>query len=361
MRLLFLLSLVGLLGATSSPRQPADVSRDAAPAASVIAAFESADPTAAVISKADRPTCFGRRATLIGTSGDDEIFGTPQQDVIVARAGNDVVRARGNRDFVCGGPGDDRLNGGENGPDGRGDKISGDEGDDRISDGKGADDVLRGGSGDDHLRSRTRPASYTDSVRPRVLYGGPGADTVLGSADDALYGGPGPDRVTASGVFDGAMYGGPGVDVVTTATGGHNSIDLLADGDQILIRGQQAGSSVTLVYPHVREAIEVDLTAGTIRRVGAATGDVITYLTPAPTLVRVSGTFYDDRMSGTDNGEVLQGHFGNDTLSGLGGDDVLDGFDGDDVLDGGNGRDIVNGGWGSDTCVNAEDVTDCSP
>jgi Ca2+-binding RTX toxin-like protein len=362
MRYLFFLTIAVLLGATLSARVPADVSVNAAPAEPVVAVSETVDLAASVISVADRPTCFGRRATLVGTSGDDEIIGTSQTDVIVARAGNDVVRSRGNRDFVCGGHGDDRLNGGANASGGFGDNISGDEGNDRIlSDGKASNDVLRGGPGDDHLTTPTQPASYTDFVGPRVLRGGPGADTVVGSADDAVYGGPGPDRLTATGAFAGALQGGPGADVVTTAKRGDTGIDLLADGDQILIRAQQPGFTVSLFAPHVPVPIEVDLAAGTIRRVGAATGDVITHLTPGPTLVRVTGTFYNDRISGTDNGEILNGNFGNDILAGRGGDDFLDGFFGRDVLDGGDGHDVVDGGDGRDTCVNAEKVTDCSP
>jgi hypothetical protein len=33
------------------------------------------------------PTCFGRDATIVGTSGFDELIGTPESDVIVALGG----------------------------------------------------------------------------------------------------------------------------------------------------------------------------------------------------------------------------------------------------------------------------------
>jgi Ca2+-binding RTX toxin-like protein len=35
--------------------------------------------------------CMGRTATIVGTSGDDQLVGTPTSDVIVGRKGNEVV------------------------------------------------------------------------------------------------------------------------------------------------------------------------------------------------------------------------------------------------------------------------------
>ena len=121
--------------------------------------------------------------------------------------------------------------------------------------------------------------------------------------------------------------------------------------------------------------------AGIVRRVGAASGDVITYVgdRPPATFV-VYGTDGDDRMSSQAYGEdslyggkgndILAGRGGGDILSGDQGDDVLTGGDGndlliggagDDVLDGGYGRDQASGGRGRDTCTNAGDLTGCSP
>ena len=361
MRHLLFLTIAAMLGASMSPHAPADAPVPAASTESVAATSAVPDLAASVVSHADRPTCFGRRATLVGTSGDDEIFGTSKTDVIVALGGDDVVRARGGDDYVCGGPGDDRLVGGKSGnrpyPLG-GDRLSGDEGDDRIT-AKGMGGVLRGGPGDDYVATPTRPPRQVGSP-DRLLYGGPGADRLVGTADDIVSGGPGPDRLMARGVSVSTfLEGGPGGDVLTTAKGGETWIELRADGDQIRIRSERAGSYVLMYAPHIPEPIEVDLAAGTIRRVGAATGDVITHLTPVPTVIDVSGTFYDDRMSGTDNADILGGLFGNDILSGRGGDDFLDGSDGDDVLDGGDGKDEADGGPGRDTCVNAERLIGC--
>jgi Ca2+-binding RTX toxin-like protein len=80
--------------------------------------------------------CHGRRATRLGTFGNDSITGTPGRDVIVALSGNDRVWTRGGKDVVCGSRGRDRLDGGI--------------GDDQLW-GEFAPDVLFGGNGRDVL------------------------------------------------------------------------------------------------------------------------------------------------------------------------------------------------------------------
>jgi hypothetical protein len=70
--------------------------------------------------------CFGERATIVGTTGDNRLRGTGQTDVIVARGGHDIVFGRGgadrilgkgtypgNYEYAFGGPGSDRMRGGE--------------------------------------------------------------------------------------------------------------------------------------------------------------------------------------------------------------------------------------------------------
>jgi len=56
-------------------------------------------------------TCFGRVATVFGTSGDDVIDGTAKPDIIVGLGGNDRIRGLGGNDFICGGSGRDRIEG----------------------------------------------------------------------------------------------------------------------------------------------------------------------------------------------------------------------------------------------------------
>jgi hypothetical protein len=90
--------------------------------------------------------CKGKDATLVGTSGKDNIVGTSGNDVIVARGGNDRINAKGGKDLVCAGAGKDKVRGGG--------------GNDRLF-GQGGNDVLNGGAGKD------------------VCNGGPGKDKAI--------------------------------------------------------------------------------------------------------------------------------------------------------------------------------------
>jgi RTX calcium-binding nonapeptide repeat (4 copies) len=108
------------------------------------------------------PTCFGQRATIVGTHGNDTLVGTSHRDVIVGLGGDDHIDGRGGADLLCGGPGADR--------------IRGDSGDDQIRGGKG-DDVLQGGPGNDHLWGQAGRDS---------LSGGPGDDWLVGGPVKAV-------------------------------------------------------------------------------------------------------------------------------------------------------------------------------
>jgi len=55
--------------------------------------------------------CWGERATIVGTTGDDTLNGTAKLDVIVGREGNDKIYGSGGPDLICGGPGADSING----------------------------------------------------------------------------------------------------------------------------------------------------------------------------------------------------------------------------------------------------------
>jgi hypothetical protein len=99
--------------------------------------------------------CRGKRATLVGSRGNDRIAGTNGRDVIVALGGKDRVNGRGGNDLICGKGGKDRINGGA-GKDkikagGGADRVKGGGGADRIS-GGGGNDKLRGDGGTDKLR-----------------------------------------------------------------------------------------------------------------------------------------------------------------------------------------------------------------
>jgi uncharacterized delta-60 repeat protein len=59
-----------------------------------------------------RVRCQGRKATIVGTRGRDELTGTKHRDVIAALGGRDKVRGLAGPDLICGGPGRDTLLGG---------------------------------------------------------------------------------------------------------------------------------------------------------------------------------------------------------------------------------------------------------
>jgi beta-glucanase (GH16 family) len=106
-------------------------------------------------------TCFGHKATIVGTNGDDHLVGTAARDIVVAGRGHDRVSARQGNDLVCGGPGFDELFLGR--------------GVDKANAGWGADFVA-GARGNDSI------------------WGGAGRDTIWGGAGwDTIWGGAGRD------------------------------------------------------------------------------------------------------------------------------------------------------------------------
>jgi subtilisin-like proprotein convertase family protein len=100
------------------------------------------------------PTCAGRRATIVGTSGADSLTGTSGPDVIAGGGGADAISGGGGGDTICAGAGADTVEGSDGG-----DLITGGGGDDALL-GLAGNDRLDGGAGID------------------ACHGGPGSDTV---------------------------------------------------------------------------------------------------------------------------------------------------------------------------------------
>ncbi len=167
-------------------------------AAAVLSAVLAASAQAASEAEGEAAVCDGRKATIVGTPGDDVLYGTSHPDVIAAGAGNDVVYGGLGNDVVCGGAGNDLLHGGR-GNDlldgGAGsDRVFGDLGDDKVMGGGGDEDEVSGGLGID------------------TVSGGPGdRDLVRGDYGyDRMDGGPGAGDIAS---FSTAVAGGKGTGV----------------------------------------------------------------------------------------------------------------------------------------------------
>jgi hypothetical protein len=113
--------------------------------------------------------CHGRRATIVGTPGDDVLEGTGAADVINGRGGADTIRARGGADLICGGAGNDVINGGP--------------GKDEVWGGSGNDVVRGGGNNDRILAGRGNDRVWGNAGQGDFVAGGIGSDVCVAEAE----------------------------------------------------------------------------------------------------------------------------------------------------------------------------------
>jgi Ca2+-binding RTX toxin-like protein len=133
------------------------------------------------------PMCGGKRATIVGSDGDDVIQGTEKADVIWAGPGDDTVYGGLGNDVVCGGAGDDLIHGGRGNDwldgDAGTDRAFGDLGDDHVGGGSGDRDEVSGGLGIDTVNGGS---GNEDLVRGDYGYdrmdGGPGSGDIASFA-----------------------------------------------------------------------------------------------------------------------------------------------------------------------------------
>jgi hypothetical protein len=93
--------------------------------------------------------CLGRRVTIVGTPGPDDLSGGLRRDVFLGRGGDDEFQGSLDVDRACGGRGNDHLIGGPGD-----DLLAGNRGRDLLV-GEGGDDLLIGGPGGDVCRGGT--------------------------------------------------------------------------------------------------------------------------------------------------------------------------------------------------------------
>jgi Ca2+-binding RTX toxin-like protein len=234
-----------------------------------------------------RPTCGGRKATIVGTNGRDVIKTRKHgPQVIVARGGNDVIASLRNKDRVCGNGGADVIRAGT----GR-DKVFGGPGADFIASGNGSDKVFAGGG-------------------PDTIRGGPGGERVKGGAGaDRLFGELQDDRLFGQGGVD-LLVGGQGIDRLR---GGRHGDWLRGDANRDRYFGE--GGSDTLSFatatppgPRALGGVSVNL------RKGKAHGDE-----PRERVFGVEnvvGSQFNDRLIGRNVG-FANGGYGDDYCSGF--------------------------------------------
>jgi Ca2+-binding RTX toxin-like protein len=202
------------------------------------------------------PTCLNRKATIVGTPGNDTLRGTSKADVIVGLGGHDSITGRCGSDYICGGGGRDVIDAGDGS-----DSLSGGAGDDRLvarqADPDLPDEFYADPGTDVYIEKGTVPDEpsetpaifYTDAPRGihadlakgsihgwghdivrfplgATIYGTAHDDTLLGSrygdnlqgsrGDDHLDGRGGPDYVTDDHGHD-VLDGGAGPDVMAAA------------------------------------------------------------------------------------------------------------------------------------------------
>ena len=164
-----------------------------------------------------------------------------------------------------------------------------------------------------------------------TIYGTPGDDVLMGTADEDVIVGLGGNDIIDGGDDGDLICGGPGNDRILTGDDGFFSFDVVSgdEGDDIISAGSAFVLAAYLTSP---APVSVDLTTGT------ATGE------GNDTLFGVNGAVgsqFDDVLRGNAKSNCLVGMGGNDSLETLAGDDCLHGGAGDDVLDGGPGSDWI--------------------
>ena len=219
----------------------------------------------------ETPRCHGRRATIVGTDGNDVLIGTPGRDVIWGGPGDDVIYGELGNDLICGGGGNDIVHGGRGNDEVYGgagsDQVNGDLGDDKVVGGPGNNDdvagdlgidVVNGGPGNEDLvhgdygydrmsggagkgdiasfataRAGGKGSGVWASLRAHKAFGdghdklfgfeslegSAFRDTLIGNPQaNVINGGPGDDHLIGGGGAD-TLIGGQGSDGCTGAKG----------------------------------------------------------------------------------------------------------------------------------------------
>jgi Ca2+-binding RTX toxin-like protein len=289
----------------------------------------------AVPASAAVPRCFGRLATIVGTSRDDRLTGTSGRDVIHGRGGDDFIRGLAGNDLLCGGGGGDLVVGN----DGR-DRLHGGGAPDGLQPGAGNDVVVGGGSALDDVRYPDATGPITASLATGQVTG-LGTDT-LESGVEQIVGGPFDDILEGDdGVND--LLGLDGNDTIT-ALGGEFDLIVGGAGDDVLDGGDGldiAENYFVDAWFRPNSILAGPVTVNLLTGVSTGNGN--------DTLVDIEGA------SGSRGNDVMTGDAENNFFVILNeGSDTVDGGAGDDTIDGGDGVDSLNGNLGVDFLGNLD-------
>jgi Ca2+-binding RTX toxin-like protein len=261
------------------------------------------------------------------TQGDDDFQGGGAAQKVNGLGGDDRMQGGAGDDALFGGAGQDNLLGGNDD-----DLLRGGDGRDILIDSDGnnqlfgdlGQDILDGRDGTDDLRSGDQ------------LWGGYGADVLIGDAGDTLTGGAGDDVLMVSSF--------------TTDTDVALITDFTAD-DRIEIEIQTDGGLATTALAANGTDLQIMVGSHVVAVLQGVTGIspdqlVTTYADVIPN--PINGTSGPDTITGTARDDLILGQSGDDILFGGSGADRLEGGDGRDTLNGDGGPDQMYGGAGDD-------------
>ena len=202
--------------------------------------------------------------------------------------------------------------------------------------------VITGTASSDLLRAN--PTADT------LLYGGAGADRLVGAAyDDLLYGGAGIDRLTGGAGADTFRYTNTGDsvrganDLITDFKPGEDQLDVASLGFSGLGNGH--GGTLRLAY-------NASLDRTYLRSLDAnSQGEYFQLALAGDYQTRLHAGDFETLIQGTPDADFLEGSNANETLAGLAGPDNLSGGGGADYIIGGADADRLTGGAGADTFV----------
>lgn len=299
-------------------------------------------------------------ASILGQSGDDELFSGSGNDTLVGGAGNDQIFGEAGNDQFIWNPGDGS------------DFDEGGDGTDAIivNGGDGSENFTATANGSRVQFDRLSPAPFSldiGSAEQLVLRAHGGNDSFTASGDLAslialtVDGGSGNDRITGGNGND-TLIGGAGNDVIDGKQGddkvflgagddsfqwdpgdGSDTVEGRAGHDSLLFNGASGPENIDLSTNGTRVRL--------VRDIGKVTMDL-----NGLEALRVNALAGDDivdahALTSGLTSLTLDGGDGNDQLIGSAGNDVLLGGNGDDKLVGGPGQDVLDGGTGSNVLI----------